>query len=48
MSPLRGILNLSKEVPRELLAVSEGDYADFVLAGPFSSIMAGVLPDASV
>jgi hypothetical protein len=32
MSPLRGILNLSKEVPRELLAVSEGDYADFVLA----------------
>jgi hypothetical protein len=32
MSPLRGILNLSSEVPRELLAVSEGDYADFVLA----------------
>lgn len=32
MLPLRGILELSKEVPRELLTVSEGDYADYVLA----------------
>jgi hypothetical protein len=29
---LRGILNLTKEVPRELLQMPEGDYADFVLA----------------